>query len=201
MLGLLADGRMRRFRVELGPDFEEATLRDVHITLRFRTRGAPDRPFAAELAWRGGAFDATYAAAHPPFSFTPPAGTTRVELVAIVSGHGQTAGDNCAEWCNHEHSFAIGGGAPRRIDFATGIGAQYGCAERADDGVVPGQWGNWAPLRAGWCPGFPVDAVRFDVTADVTLSSANDATYTASFSGGDPRGGDIDLSVYVVFFR
>ncbi len=200
-LGVLAEGGAQRFRVELGPDFEEPTARDVHISLRFRATGAPDRAFAAELAWRGGAFDATYAAAHPPFAFTPPPGTRRVELVSLLSGHGQTAGDNCAEWCNHEHALAITGGATHRIDFPSGIGAPYGCAERVDDGVVPGQYGNWAPARAGWCPGAPVDPVRFDVTDDVDLAGPNEATYSATFRGGAPRGGDIDLSVYVVYFR
>ncbi len=201
MLGLLGDAGERTFRIVMGPEWEDATLRDADMNLRFSSRGETDRAFAAELAYVGGAFDDTYDAAHPPFLFTPPAGTTRVELVTLISGHGQTDGDNCAEWCNHEHVFTIGGGTPRRIDFPGMAGTPQGCAELSGSGVVPGQYGNWAPRRAGWCPGLPVDAVRMDVTDDVTLGAENELTYEASFAGGAPRGGNIDLSTYVVYYR
>ena len=30
------------------------------------------------------------------------------------------------------------------------------------------QGGNWAPPRAGWCPGAPVDDYNFDITEFVT---------------------------------
>jgi hypothetical protein len=172
------------------------------MILRFSSAGAKDRPFAAELAYRGGPFDDTYNGAHGPHLFTPPAGTTRVELVTLISGHGQTPGDNCAEWCNHEHLMRIGaGGTPRTISFDGMAGTRDGCARASGAGVVPGQYGNWAPLRAGWCPGYPVAPVRVDVTADVTMGAENELTYQASYAGGEPRGGDVELTTYVVYFR
>lgn len=198
-VGMLAAGE-QTFRVVTGPDWEEATLYDITASLRLSARGS-DRASGAERAFTGGPFDASYNANHPPFRFTPPAGTTRVELAVIVSGHGQTAGDNCAEWCDHEHTFRVNGGAAQHIAFPGQAGQAHGCAARSADGVIPGQWGNWAPLRAGWCPGLPVPVVRFDVTDDVTLGAENELTYEGSFAGGAPRGGDIDLSAYVVYYR
>ncbi len=202
-LGLVRDGGARTFRVVTGPDWEEPTPADVRVALRLSARDEP-KAVAAELAFTGGDFDATYNAAHPPFHFTPPAGTTRVELVSIVSGHGQAPPDNCAEWCNHEHELSVNGGGAHRIDYPGEAGRLLGCAERASEGVVPGQWGNWAPSRAGWCPGLPLSIYRFDITSEVDLTSENEVAYTASFMGGEPPGGEnvmIDLATYVVYYR
>lgn len=201
-LGLIREGGARTFRIVTGPDWEEPTPADVRVALRLSRREAA-APLASgvELAFTGGAFDATYNTSHPPFRFTPPAGTTRVELVTILTGHGQTAGDNCAEWCNHEHAFTVNGAAPHRIDFPDEAGQALGCAERAIEGVVPGQWGNWAPSRAAWCPGLPVQAQRFDITSELDLAAENELGYGGSFAGGEPRGGDIALSAYVVYYR
>ena len=77
---------------------------------------------------------------------------------------------------------------------------ENGCAERAGEGVPPGQWGNWAPLRAGWCPGLPVAPIRHDITADLPVGEATEITYEAAFAGGPPPGGSISLSTYVVFY-
>lgn len=200
-LGLLQDGGPQTFRVTTGPGWERATERDVNIELRLRDAALGDASSGVELAFRGGNFDASYNAAKTPFAFTPPAGTTRVELVTIISGHGQTGGDNCAEWCNHEHDFAVNGETPHHISFDGEAGQALGCAERAVDGAIPGQWGNWAPLRAGWCPGLPVPARRVDITSEVDLSAENSVTYQASFAGGEPRGGNMELSTYVVYYQ
>lgn len=201
LLPLIASGGEKLFRVETGPEWEEPTSYGVRVALRLSSRGGADRPVAAALAFRGGEFDATYADAHPPFHFTPPAGTSRVELALIVSGHGQTTGDGCAEWCNHEHTFTVNGAASHRVDFPGDAGRAYGCAERAGEGVIPGQWGNWAPSRAGWCPGLPVPLRRLDITSDVTIGADNELAYAGTFAGGTPRGGTIDLSAYVVYFE
>ena len=67
--------------------------------------------------------------------------------MGIVSGHGQTDGDHCAEWCDHEHTFTVGG--TEHVVASDGqAGVPRGRAARAAEGVVPGQWGNWAPSRA-----------------------------------------------------
>ena len=198
-LGLLRDGGEQRFRMVFGPDWEEATERTVSVSLRLNTREAADTATAAELAFRGGAFDATYND-REPYTFTPPAGTERVELVVLVSGHGQDATTNCAEWCDHEHTFAVGGTGVADISFPGEAGTPLGCAELANEGVPPGQWGNWSPLRAGWCPGLPVPARRVDITDAVDLTGANELTYAGTLAGGEPGGGNIDLSAYLVYY-
>jgi len=200
MLSMLRDGGERTFRVEMGPGWEAATERDVAVSLRLSTRGDLPRATGFELAFRGGGFNAEYNARYEPFPFTPPGGAARVELVTIISGHGQTDGDNCAEWCNHEHHFEVNGNL-HLVSYPGQAGQPFGCAERVIDGVPPGQWGNWAPLRAGWCPGLPVDAVRFDITDEVELGAENVLTYRGQFASGEPRGGNVDMSTFVVFYE
>lgn len=199
-LGLLREGGARSFFVELGPEWERATEWNAQVRLRFRTRGGEPRAIGAELAFRGGAFDATYNT-REPMRFTPPEDATRVELVTILSGHGQTAGDSCAEWCDHRHAFSVNGDAlPVIAHEGERIGSDRGCAARASEGVMPGQWGNWAQSRAYWCPGLPVEARREDITSRVTLGSENELTYEGRFGVGEPRGGDVALSAYVVWY-
>lgn len=202
-LGYLQDGGRRTFRITTGPEWEEPTTYDIRASLRLSSRGGP-RASSAALAFTGGAFDASYNTGREPFSFTPPAGTTKVELVVIVSGHGQAGPSNCAEWCNHEHTFTVNDAASHRIDFPGQAGTPLGCAERAIEGVVPGQWGNWAPGRAAWCPGLPVRAHRIDITGEVTIGAPNTLAYRGTFEAGEPPGGEnvvIDLSSYVVYYE
>jgi hypothetical protein len=201
-LALLRDGGARRFRITTGPEWEEATTYDLRASLRLSDRGGA-RASVAEPAFTGGVFDAAYNTDRAPLTFTPPAGTTKVELVVIVSGHGQAAPHNCAEWCNHEHTFTVNDTATHRIDFPDQAGEPLGCAARSIEGVPPGQWGNWAPGRAAWCPGLPVTAHRIDITGEVTVGAPNTLTYRGTFEGREPPGGEnvvIDLSSYVVFY-
>lgn len=200
LLGLLQDGGMKTFFVELGPDWERPTEWVAQVSLRLRTRGGVARPRGAVLAFRGGAFNDTYNT-REPFSFTPPAGSTRVELVTILSGHGQEAANNCAEWCDHRHEFAVNGTELPVIAYDGMIGDARGCAARSNEGVIPGQWGNWAQSRAYWCPGLPVVARRDDMTASARIGEANALTYEGHYGLGDPRGGDIALSAYVVWYE
>lgn len=200
-LGLLADGGDHRFRVVFGPSWERATEREVSVSLRLSSRGASDRSFDARLAFRGGTFDAAYNDGRAPFRFTPPPGTRRVELAVIVSGHGQDGMTNCAEWCDHQHRFTVGGARVATIAFPGEAGRVNGCADRAGEGVVPGQWGNWAPLRAGWCPGFPVPTRRFDITDAIVVGAENELVYEGAYMGFSGGGGQIDMSAYVIFYR
>ncbi|MEM9072392.1 MAG: peptide-N-glycosidase F-related protein [Myxococcota bacterium] len=199
LLGLLAPGE-QTFRMVFGPDWEEATERTVSVSARLSQRGVGERSMGAELAFRGGEFNSAYNE-RDPFRFTPPAGTRRVEVVTLVSGHGQVEPFNCAEWCNHQHTFTANEGTPRRIDFEGEAGTTNGCAERAREGVPPGQWGNWSPLRAGWCPGLPVPYHRFDITDDIDLAAENELRYVGNVMGEEPQGGTISLSTYVVYWQ
>ncbi|MFT5357765.1 MAG: hypothetical protein ACI9KE_005002 [Polyangiales bacterium] len=196
--GLLQAG-LTTFRLVLGPTWERATPRDVRIALRSH----PDVAGATTVLplFRGGNFDAEYNGTHPPVNVAAPPSASRVELVVLISGHGQTGGDNCAEWCNHTHRFTLNAaGETHEVSFPSGIGSPLGCAERSSEGVIPGQYGNWAPLRAGWCPGEPVHPHVFDVTDQVVLGGENTIEYVGSIGGGEPRGGSIELSSYLVFY-
>lgn len=200
VMSLLGDGGTTRFRVEMGPSWERPTEREVRIAVRLSNQNRADRSRGAELAYRGGNFNATYND-REPYRFTPPATARRVELVAIISGHGQDPQTNCAEWCDHNHTFSVNGEALPRIEPGPGTRSFRGCAERADEGVPPGQGGNWALQRSYWCPGLPVDRQVIDITDQVTLGEENTLDYAADLRGGDPGGGNIDLSAYVVWYE
>lgn len=198
LLGMVKSGGAQTFRVELGPEWERPTPWEVQINLRLANKGVGVRSVEAIHAFSGGAFDATYNL-RDPVTFTPPTTATKVELIVILSGHGQVEGNNCAEWCDHRHIFNINGRDIPEIKHAGRIGSEAGCGPAAERGAPPGQWGNWAPERAYWCPGLPVDHLRLDLTADVVLGMENTLTYTANFAGRAPAGGDIALESYLVY--
>ncbi|HVJ92297.1 MAG TPA: peptide-N-glycosidase F-related protein [Labilithrix sp.] len=204
MLGLLRAGGPTTFFVSFGPEWERPTVWDVAVSLRLRKTGE-QKASHAERAFIGGTFNADYNASQTAFTFTPPEGTKRVELVTLLTGHGQDESTNCAEWCDHRHTFTINGAALPTIRYdRDAIGSRYGCAERASLGVIPGQYGNWAQSRAYWCPGMAVQPIRTDVTSRVTVGKENTLSYAASYSteASIPAGnGNIDLTTYVVYYR
>ena len=59
--------------------------------------------------------------------------------------------------------------------------------------MPPGQYGDWAPRRAGWCPGLPVPIRRYDIAASVDLTGPNELNYVGSCAGA--------LSESVVYYR
>jgi hypothetical protein len=199
-LGLLRAGGTHSFRIDFGPDFERPTEWLAKVSLRLRKSGGEPRAMGAELAFVGGAFDETYNQ-RADFHFKPPVDATRVELVTLLTGHGQDMTSNCAEWCDHRHTFSVNGTKLPEIKHeGEAIGTLTGCASRAADGVIPGQSGGWAATRAYWCPGLPVEAQRSDITALVKLGKDNALGYVAHFGTAEPAGGDIALSAYVVWY-
>ncbi len=199
MLGLLREGGTQHFHVSLGPSWERGTEWRAAVSLRMSDTGGP-RAVAAIPAFGGGNFDAAYNE-REPLLFTPPAGTTRTELVTMISGHGQDGGNNCAEWCDHRHTFSVNNTDLETIAHEGGISEPTGCAMRADSGVIPGQWGNWSQSRAYWCPGMAVPLYQLDLTDQVTVGSESTLGYLGSFGSGDPSGGNISMSSYVVFYE
>lgn len=195
-LPLLAQGGTQHIRFGM---LWNMNPNQMNVSFRLRETGGP-RPVSITPAFRGGNFDASYNE-REPVTFTPSAGATRVELVALLSGHGQEAGSNCAEWCDHGHVFEVNGSTTVERRHTGQAGQALGCAERTDEGVVPGQYGNWAPSRAAWCPGLEVEPWREDITAAVTPGQENTLTYRGTFAGGEPRGGRIRLSSYIVVYE
>jgi hypothetical protein len=199
LLPLLGDGGAKNLRVELGPEWERATPWDVEVELRLVKRGG-ERAVGAVPAFEGGTFDANYNT-REAVRFTPPATARRVELVLLLSGHGQDGNTNCAEWCDHRHTFRLNGAALPVVRHEGRVGSPGGCGPAAARGVPPGQFGNWAPERAYWCPGAQVEPIRVDLTGQARLGEENELTYRAGLGTGAPGGGDIALSSYVVWYE
>jgi peptide-N-glycosidase F-like protein len=202
-LAMLSEGGTRRVRFY--------TQQPYLLTLDFRLLDTEKEPvpFAHDFLWTGGAFNEAYDTLHPPFSFTPPDETSRVQLVVVLSGHGWGAEvENCAEFCNHEHEFTINGDATYVKDHPE-AGTTYGCAEQTSDGVVPNQSGTWLFGRGGWCPGLEVAQWVVDITDDVTIGAENTIEYRGLFEGetyepqasGSGKGfnANIDLVSYLVY--
>lgn len=205
-LAELKDGGTRRFR------FYTTQPYMVTMDLRFIDTGAAPVPFARQFLWSGGAWDENYNANHAPITFTPPEGTTRVQLVTLNSGHGFGADtENCAEFCNHQHAFTVNGGERWMQEFPE-AGSADGCAQKSAAGTVPNQAGTWPFGRGGWCPGLEVAPWTVDITDAVDLTGANTITYEGLFNGapfvpdydvpnstGFP--GRIDLASYLVYSK
>jgi len=85
------------------------------------------------------------------------------KLVTRITGHGHnTDGDtkpHCCEWADKTHYLKIDGNDALQWD----IWQDDKCALNP----IFDQGGNWAPPRAGWCPGAPVDDYNFDITSYV----------------------------------
>ncbi len=144
-------------------------------------------------------FNASYNEHWQPQFFTPPAGTEKVELVSIISGHGQVGTDYCAEWCNHQHQFRVNDENSYLREFPGQV-IEQGCASQVNLGVVPGQWGNWTPGRAGWCPGQTVKPWIVDITDSVNMGVVNTLNYKGMYQNGTPQGGRIRLNSYLVYY-
>ena len=201
LLPLLPESGDATLHVSMGPRWERATKRTVRMAARFRNEGGPI-PTGVQFAYRGGTFNDTYNDRESKL-FTPPASAKRVEVVYMLSGHGHVGNANCAEWCDHRHTFAVNEADLPVVKHEGGIGGQnpWGCGDLSSAGVSPGQWGNWSQMRAYWCPGLPVPVERIDITSKVELGAENALDYRGSFGTGQPKGGDISLSSYVVWYE
>jgi hypothetical protein len=139
------------------------------------------------------------------------AGTKRVGVAAIISGHG-----GC-EFRATSHHFLING----RLEFNTleeryfdrfmQAGTPYGCANKTIRGAVPNEHGTWYLGRNGWCDGLDVKPLVWDVTKGIDLAPG--ATNTLQYFGwsygdtDDPArhsedgcGGTMNMISFLLFF-
>ena len=198
MLALVQSGGDHYFRFGMRWNMNPSTW-DMRFRLRNTGQNGASRELIPAFVGNRG-FNDDYNT-WEPVEFTPSANASKVELVALISGHGQDT-SNCAEWCEHQHEFTINGQDVHLREFPGEVTGQR-CAEAVDEGVVPGQWGNWTPGRAGWCPGLPVQPWIVDITDQVTLDAPNTVEYVGMFNGAPVTGnrGRILRSSYIVVYE
>jgi hypothetical protein len=182
VLPLFAAGGSHHFRWQLSQAQPTVTA----VALRFASRGKGRRPTAATFLWNGGTFDAAYNTGRSPVVVPIPASAKRVELVAIITGHGNGT-NQCAEFCDHQHEFTVD--SAMHVASFPAAGAQDGCIAEASDGMIPNQGGTWWFGRGGWCPGQQVEPWVVDVTAAVTPGASATVTYRGLFNGVTPPNG------------
>jgi hypothetical protein len=175
---------------------------ETWFSFRLGKTGASTRPTTATRLYSGGAFGSKYNVGRTPIDVPIPAGATKVELYAIITGHG--AGTHqCAEFCNSQHEFTVNGSVYMKEDPGAGS-TDAGCVA---DGIAaqatPNQWGTWWFGRGGWCPGQPVVPFVVDVTSDVKPGGTATVSYRGLYDGHTPDdgSGDIVLSSWLVVYE
>ncbi|MEO5726185.1 MAG: peptide-N-glycosidase F-related protein [Byssovorax sp.] len=199
MLALLQSGGKRHFRWDFAPSWNTQPTA-TQLSLRFSNKNKGYRPVEAVYLWPGGNFDATYAAAHPPVQLPIAADAKRVELWAIVSGHGGGT-NNCAEFCNHQHEFKVNGTPFLKEHKEAGTSDK--CIAHVDHRMIPNQGGTWWTGRGGWCPGQQVEPWSADVTANANAGDMAALEYTGLYKLAVPPdgSGNIDLASYLIIYK
>uniref|UniRef100_A0A8C9V7G5 Si:dkey-256h2.1 n=1 Tax=Scleropages formosus TaxID=113540 RepID=A0A8C9V7G5_SCLFO len=160
-------------------------------------------PFKLEPLFNGGTFDKDYNSRYHPVNFTVPPSTKKVEVYAVITGHGSDE-NGCGEFCVTSHHFLVNGifNNSRSFDSA---GTALGCAERVGEGAVPNEGGTWLYGRGGWCDGLQVNPWRMDITQQLNMTGSNSILYFGLFRGKDPNPasnpGEIIMYSYLVFYK
>lgn len=197
MLVHLAAGGSRAFRWSFAPEWNKQPTA-TKLWLRLSNQNKASRPTAATLLWTGGDFGSGYDALHAPVEVPIPATAKKVELWAIITGHGAAA-LQCAEFCNHKHQITINGKTYEKAHPEAQ--SDDGCMPEIDNGMTPNQGGTWWFGRGGWCPGQQVTPWVVDVTADVVPGQTAALSYVAKVGNNAPPdgAGNIDMVSYLVF--
>ena len=205
LLALLKDGGTRRLR------FSSAYTYENNLTLLLSNSGAgTGTPQIIVPLFTGGSFNENYNSNYEPVDVEIPADVTRVELVAVISGHGWGAEEeNCAEFCNHTHHMNVNG--TEYVKEHPIAGVFEGCVDQIEEGTVPNQYGTWPYGRGGWCPGKQVGPWIEDVTEAITPGSTATLSYRGLFEGedyvpeasssGQGFGAQIRMVSYVVMYQ
>ncbi len=169
----------------------------ISLRILLANTGKGGAPYQVEHLWTGGQWNADYDANHPPITIDVPADATKVHLQATLTGHGMDQQDNCAEFCNHEHTFTIAG--VEHVAAHPNMGDREGCLKQIDQGTVPNQHGTWWFERSSWCPGKQVDPWVWDITELVRPGEPATITYTTNH--GEFVNGNINLQTWVTYWR
>ncbi len=206
-LFMLDDNDFRQFR------YGGANRGSLTISFLLSNWGESDIASEGEFAFSGGQFDGTYndeSKYDRQYNFTVPSGTTRVEIVATITGHGfGQDNENCAEFCNHEHHYSMNGFSAAELHPIAD--QNDGCKQLVGEGVVANQYGTWPYGRAGWCPGQDVKQWRYDISSwlDMTGSTINNLQYQGLYNGQEyvPSDGvgngnrNIHAEIWIVFYQ
>lgn len=199
MMVHLLKGGTRHFRWEFAPPWNKQPT-ETRLSLRFSNQNKGYKPREAVYLYGGGAFTSMYNAAYMPKDAAIPADAKRVELMAVVTGHGAET-NQCAEFCNHQHEFTVNG--KKYLKEHVEAGTNTKCIDQVAQGMVPNQGGTWWFGRGGWCPGEQVNPWLVDVTADVTPGQSATVSYQGLFGGSTPpdASGNIVLNSYLVIYK
>ncbi|MBK7396992.1 MAG: hypothetical protein IPJ34_11980 [Myxococcales bacterium] len=132
MLALLQEGGKKKLRWSFAPEWNKQPTA-TRLSLRFSNQGKGMRPTKATYLWSGGPFTSKYDDLHPAQDVPIPATAKKVELYALVTGHGSEA-ESCAEFCNHQHEITVGGTAFFKEFTAPEVAKQNGCVGEAGEG-------------------------------------------------------------------
>ncbi len=199
MLVHLKKGGARHFKWEFAPSWNTQPTA-TKLSLRLSNKNKGYAPSEATFLYAGGPFNAMYNAANTPKDVPIPVDAKRVELVAIITGHGAETGQ-CSEFCNHQHEFKVNGNV--HLKEHKEAGTETKCVDHVDSGMVPNQSGTWWYGRGGWCPGQQVDPWVVDVTAEVTPGQSATIEYQGLYMGSPPTdsSGNIDMVSYLVVYK
>jgi hypothetical protein len=164
----------------------------------------PDlEPFSIHPLYTGGAFNSKYNAQFQPFFFTLPPTFKKVEIVALITGHGSDE-NFCCEFCVSSHHFVINN-QTEFVDTFSEAGTAFGCTYHVPRGALPNEHGTWLYGRGGWCDGQQVDPWVIDITSNVNAMGQNFLRYFGYYQGKDPNptkpGAYIIMSSYLVIWN
>ena len=197
LLSQMKGGGRFEVRYDISPPWNpQAYLTEMDF--RFSNQGRGYAPSTATtFLWSGRGFNSAYNEGRESKQIPIPGSARKVEIWALISGHGG-ATNNCAEFCNHQHEWTVGG--QTFFHEHDTIGDDTACVDAIDEGVVPNQSGTWWFGRGGWCPGQQVEPVVFDVTQAVTFGETSEISYRGLFNGGaiPDDSGNIVMSSWLV---
>lgn len=200
MLFLLAKGGKHHFRWDFAPSWNKQPT-ETRLRLHLAKTGAASRPVAGTYLWDGAGWNSKYDAAHPDVQATIPATAKKVELFALVTGHGADKATQCAEFCNHQHHVTANG-TPYKLEFPM-AGTQSQCVPQMTKGMTPNQGGTWWFGRGGWCPGQQVEPWRVTLGAEAKPGTTVTLNYKGIFNGKAPPDGEgnIHLVSWLVVYE
>jgi hypothetical protein len=199
MMVHLLDGGTRTFRWSWAPEWNVQPT-ETRVSLRFSNQGKGYAPRGLTLLATGGGFGSTYNDGRTPVDIPIPAAAKKVDLWAVISGHGNGT-NNCAEFCNHQHEFTVDGST--HTQKYPDAQSEEGCITDIEGQMTPNQWGTWWFGRGGWCPGGIVHPYDVDVTDEVTPGSDATLSYRGLYRGDTPPdgSGDIVMNAWVVEYE